>query len=90
MILKYVWKNFSRRKVRTVLMILALLVSMGLIITMSATVETVRQSNVDLIASEVGRYDLSIAKTDISADPFVDAAAIVPLVLSAKIGRAHV
>lgn len=84
MILKYVWKNFSRRKVRTVLMILALLVSMGLIITMSATVETVRQSNVDLIASEVGRYDLSIARTDISPEPFVDAAATVPLILSAN------
>lgn len=84
MILKYVWKNFSRRKVRTALMILSLLVSMGLIITMSATVETVRQSNVDLIASEVGRYDLSVAKTDISTNPFVDAAATIPLILSAN------
>ncbi len=83
MILKYIWKNFSRRKVRTVLMILALLVSMGLIIAMSATVETVRQSNVDLIASAVGRYDLAISKTDLSADPFINVAEVAPLVLSA-------
>ncbi|MCI0396503.1 MAG: ABC transporter permease [Chloroflexi bacterium] len=83
MILKYVWKSFSRRKVRTVLMILSLLVSMGLIITMSATVETIRRSNVDLIASEVGRYDLTIAKKDTSSDPFIDIAEIAPLVLAA-------
>lgn len=84
MILKYIWKNFSRRKVRTGLMILALLVSMGLIITMSATVETVRQSNVDLIASEVGRYDLSITRPDINPDPFINIAATTPLILSAN------
>ena len=52
-------------------MILSLMVSTGLIVTMSATVETVRQSTVDLIASAVGRYDLSLAKRDISPDPFI-------------------
>ncbi|GAB4162455.1 MAG: hypothetical protein Fur0021_36690 [Candidatus Promineifilaceae bacterium] len=83
MILKYIWKNFSRRKVRTVLMVLALLVSMGLIVTMSATVETVRRSNVDLIASEVGQHDLGIAKTDLSPDPFIDVASVAPRVLAA-------
>lgn len=84
MILKYVLKNFSRRKVRTILMILSLLVSTGLIITMSATVETVRQSNVDLIASAVGRYDISIAKKDTSPDPFLDIQEVVPQVLAAN------
>lgn len=84
MILKYVWKNFSRRKVRTVLMILALLVSMGLIITMSATVETVRQSNVDLIASEVGRYDLTITRPDTASDPFINIATTTPPILAAN------
>lgn len=84
MVLKYVLKNFTRRKVRTILMILALLVSMGLIITMSATVETVRQSNVDLIASEVGRYDMAIAKSDTSADPFLNVSEVIPLVLTAN------
>lgn len=83
MIFKYIWKNFSRRKVRTVLMILSLLVSMGLIITMSATVETVRQSTVDLIASSVGRYDMAISKTDLSPDPFINVAEVAPLVLTA-------
>jgi putative ABC transport system permease protein len=71
MILKYVLKNFTRRKVRTILMILALLVSTGLIVTMSATVETVRQSIVDIIADEVGRADLVVSKKDTSLDLFM-------------------
>ncbi|MFZ0544261.1 MAG: FtsX-like permease family protein [Candidatus Promineifilaceae bacterium] len=83
MILKYVLKNFSRRKVRTILMILSLLVSTGLIVTMSATVETVRRSNVDLIASAVGRYDLAVTKTDTSLDPFINIDEVSPQILSA-------
>jgi putative ABC transport system permease protein len=71
MILKYVLKNFSRRLVRTVLMVLSLAVSTGLIVAMSATVATVRQSNVDLIASETGRYDLAVTRRDTSPDPFI-------------------
>ena len=37
MTLKYVWKNFRRRKVRTILMVLSLLVSTGLIVALNAT-----------------------------------------------------
>ncbi len=71
MILKYVLKNFSRRKVRTILMILTLMVSTSLIVAMSATVETMRQSTVDLIAGAIGRYDLSLVKRDTSSNPFI-------------------
>jgi ABC-type lipoprotein release transport system permease subunit len=83
MILKYILKNFSRRKVRTILMILSLMVSTGLIVTMSATVETVRRSNVDLIASAVGRYDLSVTKRDTSDDPFIPFSEISPQISAA-------
>ncbi|MEM8860436.1 MAG: hypothetical protein AAGD96_19095, partial [Chloroflexota bacterium] len=72
MILSYVLKNFRRRKVRTILMVLSLIVSTGLIVSMSATVETIRRSNVDLISSAIGRFDISVSKTDISPDPFVE------------------
>lgn len=72
MVLNYVVKNFKRRKIRTFLMVMSLMVSTALIVTMSATVETVRRSNVDLLSSSIGRYDLSVSKTDISADPFVE------------------
>ncbi len=83
MILKYIFKNFTRRKVRTILMILSLVVSTGLIVAMSATVETVRRSNVDLIASAVGRYDLTISKTEISPLQFVNVAETTQWVLAA-------
>jgi putative ABC transport system permease protein len=83
MILKFIFKNFSRRKVRTILMILSLTVSTGLIVTMSATVETVRRSIVDLIASDAGRFDLSVTKRDISSDPFISNADVSPEILAA-------
>jgi putative ABC transport system permease protein len=71
MILQYVFKNFRRRKVRTTLMVLSLLVSTGLIVAMSATVETIRRSNVNLIASATGRYDLSVRRSETSPEPFI-------------------
>jgi putative ABC transport system permease protein len=83
MVLKYIIKNFRRRKVRTLLMVLSLLISTGLIVAMSATVETVRQSNVELIASGVGRYDLTVAKTDISPEPFVEVDRVSQAMLAA-------
>ncbi|MCB8943228.1 MAG: ABC transporter permease [Ardenticatenaceae bacterium] len=83
MLLKYILKNFTRRKVRTILMILSLIVSTGLIVAMSATVETIRLSNVDLIASAVGRFDLAINKKDTSLDPFIAIDEIAPIVQTA-------
>jgi ABC-type antimicrobial peptide transport system permease subunit len=83
MLLKYILKNFTRRKVRTVLMILSLIVSTGLIVAMSATVETIRQSNVDVIASAVGRFDIAVSKKDTSPDPFIVIDEIVPQVQTA-------
>ena len=71
MILKYVLKNFRRRRVRTILMVLSLIVSTGLLVAMSATVETIRQSNVDLVAAAAGRYDLTVHRSETSPDPFV-------------------
>jgi putative ABC transport system permease protein len=91
MILKYVLKNFTRRKVRTILMALALLVSTGLIVTMSATVETVRQSIIDLVASDVGRADLSISKKDTSLDLFmpIEETAAITLAADDRITAVH-
>ncbi len=74
MILKYVLKNFRRRKVRTILMVLSLMVSTGLIVALSATVETMRRSNVDVISAAAGRFDISVQRTEISPDPFVEVA----------------
>ena len=83
MILKYVLKNFRRRKVRTVLMVLSLIISTGLIVAMSATVETVRRSNVEMIASATGRYDLSVRRSETSPEPFVEVAETSRRILAA-------
>jgi putative ABC transport system permease protein len=83
MILKYVLKNFRRRKVRTFLMMLSLIVSTGLIVAMSATVETIRRSNVDLIASATGRYDLTVRRAETSPDSFIDVAETSQRILTA-------
>ena len=83
MILKFILKNFSRRKVRTILMILSLMISTALIVAMSSTVATVRQSSVDLITSAAGRFDLAVSKKDTSSDPFIAFDEIAPLVLAA-------
>ena len=83
MIVKYVLKNFTRRKVRTTLMILALLVSTGLIVTMSATVEFFQQSIVDIIGSGTGRADLTVSKKDTSFDLFMPVEEISQVMLAA-------
>ena len=83
MILKYVLKNFRRRKVRTIMMVLSLIVSTGLIVAMSATVETIRRSNVNLIASATGRYDLTVRRAETSPDPFIAVAETSQRILAA-------
>lgn len=71
MVLKYVWRNFRRRKVRTFLMVISLVASIGLIIAMNATVATLRRSNLELVSMETGRFDFSVLKTDIDPEPFI-------------------
>ncbi|MCA9951520.1 MAG: ABC transporter permease [Anaerolineales bacterium] len=83
MIVKYVLKNFRRRKVRTILMVLSLIVSTGLIVAMSATVETIRRSNVDLIAAATGRYDLAVRRSETSPEPFIEVAETSARILAA-------
>lgn len=91
MIIKYVLKNFTRRKVRTILMILSLMVSTGLIVTMSATVETIRRSIINLIASDIGRADLVVSKKDTSLDLFIPIEEVTAAILEAdeRISAVH-
>ena len=83
MIFKYVLKNFRRRKVRTILMVLSLIVSTGLIVAMSATVETIRRSTIDLVAAETGRYDLSLRRTETSPEQFISVSETSQRILAA-------
>ena len=72
MILRFIWKNFRRRKMRTFLMVLSLTVGIALIVALSATVETIGRSNVELVARESGEFDLAVTRRDTSLDPFID------------------
>jgi putative ABC transport system permease protein len=83
MILKYVLKSFRRRKVRTLMMVLSLIVSTGLIVAMSATTETMRQSSVNLITTAAGRWDLTVRRAETSPEPFVAVAETSRRVLAA-------
>lgn len=83
MIVRYILKNFSRRWIRTLLMLLSLAISTALIVAMSATVETIRRSNVEILATAVGRFDIEVSKTDISPDPFVIIDEVQPILAGA-------
>ena len=83
MILKYILKNFSRRWTRTLLMLMALAISTALIVAMSATVETIRRSNVDLLSTSVGRYDIEVSKTETSPNRFVVVDQVKPQITAA-------
>ena len=83
MIWKYVLKSFRRRRVRSILMILSLIISTGLIVAMSVTIETMRRSTVDLIAADSGRYDLVVSRAETSPEAFVAVAEVSQNVLDA-------
>ena len=71
MIARYVLKSFRRRRVRTVLMVSSLVISTGLIVAMSATVETLSQSTVGLVTAELGLHDITIRRAETSSDQFI-------------------
>lgn len=83
MITQYVLKSFRRRRVRTLLMVLSLVVSTGLIVSMSATVETIRRSNVEIASAEMGSYDLTISLAETNPDLFVTVDEVSARVLAA-------
>ncbi len=71
MTLKYILRSFRRRKVRTLLILLSLIFAVGMVVTLSAVVDTDRQYSVESIALRTGGYDLSLKKTEIASDQFI-------------------
>jgi len=78
MILTYILRNFKRRKVRTVLMVLALIVGVGTLVTLNATVDSYRRFYAGTVSGEVGDFDLVVTRPDTAPNPFLDAAALAP------------
>ncbi len=67
----YVRRNFRRRMVRTVLMVLSLIIGVGTLVTLNATVDSYRRYYTGTVASEVGDFDLTIARPDTAPNPFL-------------------
>jgi ABC-type antimicrobial peptide transport system permease subunit len=80
MTLKYVLKNFSRRKIRTILMLAALIVGVGALVALNATVDTYERFYLATISNSAGDYDLVITKKEIEPDLLIDERAVIPIV----------
>ncbi len=72
MTLKYVLKSLSRRKIRTILMLLALIVGVGALVALNATVDTYERFYLATISNSAGDYDLVITKTEIEPNLLMD------------------
>ena len=71
MILKYVLRNFRRRKVRTILMVLSLIVGVGTLVALNATVDSYRRYYTGTVAGEVGDFDMVISRPDTELSPYL-------------------
>jgi ABC-type antimicrobial peptide transport system permease subunit len=78
MTLKYVLKNLSRRKIRTILMLLALIVGVGALVALNATVDVYERFYVATISNSAGDYDLVITKNEIEPNLLIDAPTVMP------------
>jgi ABC-type antimicrobial peptide transport system permease subunit len=70
--LKYVLKSLSRRKIRTILMLLALIVGVGALVALNATVDTYERFYLATISNSAGDYDLVITKSEIEPNLLID------------------
>lgn len=83
MTLKYVLKSFRRRKSRTVLMLLALIVGVGILVTLNATVDTYERFYLATISNSVGDYDLVITRKEIESDLLFPDRELIPAIAAA-------
>ena len=72
MSLKYVLSSLRRRKLRTLIIALALTIGVALVGALLALVDTQRQFSIQTIGAQTGGYDLSITKSDLAANTFFD------------------
>lgn len=80
MSLKYILKSLNRRKIRTILMLLALIVGVGALVALNATVDTYERFYVATISNEAGDFDLVITKKAIEPDLLINESQVKPLI----------
>ena len=74
--LKYVLNSMKRRKLRTVIVAMALIVGVALVGALLNIVDTQRQFSVQTIGAQTGGYDLSIRKSDLAATTLFEIAPV--------------
>ncbi|MCG3212232.1 MAG: hypothetical protein FOGNACKC_05880 [Anaerolineae bacterium] len=79
MTLKYVLKSLNRRKIRTFLMLAALIVGVGALVALNATVDTYERFYVATVSNTAGDFDLVITKKDIEPELLIDERIAGPL-----------
>lgn len=94
MIGTYVWRNFRRRKVRTILMILSLIVGVGTLVALNATVDSYRRFYAGSVSGDVGDFDLVISRPDTELNRTIDVERVGPVIeavsgVSAVLPRIH-
>jgi ABC-type antimicrobial peptide transport system permease subunit len=70
--LKYVLNSMKRRKLRTAVVALALIVGVALVGALLNLVDTQRQFSLQVIGAQTGGYDLSIRRSDLAPSPFFE------------------
>ncbi len=80
MTLKYVLKSLSRRKIRTILMLLALIVGVGALVALNATVDIFERFNISIISNTAGDYDLVIQKNEIEPSLLIESQSLIPVI----------
>ncbi len=72
MALKYVLNSMKRRKLRTIIVMIALTIGVALVGALLALVDTQRQYALQQIGDQTGGYDLRIQRSDLALTPFFD------------------
>ena len=80
MTLKYVLKNLSRRKIRTILMLLALMVGVGALVALNATVDIFERFYLATISNSAGDYDLVITRSEIEPNLLINEQEVIPVI----------
>ena len=74
--LKYVLSAMRRRKLRTFIVQLALVIGVALVGALLMLVDTQRQFSVQAIGQQTGGYDLSVRRSDVANSRFFDTAPV--------------
>ena len=83
MSLKYVLRSLRRRKLRTVIIAIALTVGVALVGALLALVDTQSQFSAQSVGAQTGGYDLSISKSDLAESTFFTVTEVESIATSA-------